>query len=67
MTFVKWGKTCQKAKYSKDIWKEPRQQKTGIGHSVIRGLGTAGQWSAWSSTVYFRGSQMCRHSIIVDS
>ena len=29
----------------------------GIGHSVIRGLDTAGQWSAASSAVYKRESQ----------
>jgi len=29
----------------------------GIGHSVIRGLVTAGQWSAVSSAVYKRESQ----------
>ena len=41
-------------------------QNRGIGHSVIRGLDTAGQWSSASSTVYYRGSQKRHHSKSVD-
>ena len=40
----------------------------GLGHSDIRGLVTAGQWSAVSPTLYLRGSQnkLCQHSPFVD-
>ena len=40
---------------------------SGIGHSVIRGLVTTGQWSSASSTARFRGSQMCHQEFVVDS
>lgn len=53
---------CQEAKcpfrshrqyfiFTEGIWKELWVSVPGIGHSDIRGLGTAGQWSAVSSTV----------------
>lgn len=39
----------------------------GLGHSVIRGLVTTGQWFSASTTVYPRGSpQGRRHSYFVD-
>ena len=42
-------------------------QISGIGHSVIRGLVTTGQWFSASTTVYPRGSpQGRRHSYFVD-
>jgi hypothetical protein len=40
--------------------------KSGLGHSDIRGLGTAGQWFAVGAALSFRGSHMCRHSITAD-
>ena len=41
----------------------------GIGHSVIRGLATSGQWSAAGSTVLKRESQylLCQHRGDVDN
>jgi hypothetical protein len=42
-------------------------QISGIGHSVIRGLNTTGQWFSASTTVYRRGSPQGRHhSYFVD-
>ena len=53
-----WARACEKS------WDD---QNSGIGHSVIRGLVTTGQWSARSSTVFSRGSRKCHHSQYVDS
>ncbi len=56
---------------AKDIWQELlTEQISGIGHSVIRGLITSGQWFAASSAVYGResplGSNRCQHRAHAD-
>ena len=60
--------TCQIVQNTKRHLKEAKtMQISGIGHSVIRGLGTTGQWFSASTTVYPRGSpQGRRHSYFVD-
>ena len=60
--------TCQIVQNTKWHLKRAKtMQISGIGHSVIRGLVTTGQWSARSSTVFSRGSRKCHHSQYVDS
>ena len=60
--------TCQIVQNTKRHLKRAKtMQISGIGHSVIRGLVTTGQWSARSSTVFSRGSRKCHHSQYVDS
>lgn len=60
--------TCQIVQNTKRHLKGAKtMQISGIGHSVIRGLGTTGQWFSASTTVYPRGSpQGRRHSYFVD-
>ena len=60
--------TCQIVQNAKRHLKGAKtMQISGIGHSVIRGLGTTGQWFSASTTVYPRGSpQGRRHSYFVD-
>lgn len=72
MTFFK-GKsqrkfTCQIVQNTKRHLKGAKTvQNSGIGHSVIRGLDTTGQWFSASTTVYSRGSPQGRHhSFVVD-
>lgn len=72
MTFFK-GKgqrnlTCQIVQNAKRHLKGAKTvQISGIGHSVIRGLVTTGQWFSASTTVYHRGSPRGRRqSFVVD-
>ena len=60
--------TCQIVQNTKRHLKRAKtMQISGIGHSVIRGLVTTGQWFSASTTVYPRGSpQGRRHSYFVD-
>ena len=60
--------TCQIVQNTKWHLKRAKtMQISGIGHSVIRGLVTTGQWFSASTTVYPRGSpQGRRHSYFVD-
>ena len=69
-----WNDFCQEANFlskanicARACEKSQDNQNSGIGHSVIRGLVTTGQWSARSSTVFSRGSRKCHHSQYVDS
>lgn len=59
------AENCRKC--SRAYGRNPDETDSGIGHSVIRGLDTTGQWSAASSTVLHRGSQKCHQRQIVDS
>ena len=60
--------TCQIVQNTRRHLKRAKtMQISGIGHSVIRGLVTTGQWFSASTTVYPRGSpQGRRHSYFVD-
>ena len=60
--------TCQIVQNTERHLKRAKtMQISGIGHSVIRGLVTTGQWFSASTTVYPRGSpQGRRHSYFVD-
>lgn len=60
--------TCQIVQNTKRHLKRAKtMQISGIGHSVIRGLVTTGQWFSASTTVYPRGlPQGRRHSYFVD-
>ena len=72
MTFFNWKSqrtfTCQIVQNAKRHLEGAKtMQISGIGHSVIRGLVTTGQWFSASTTVYPRGSpQGRRHSYFVD-
>ena len=53
--------TCQIVQNTKRHLKRAKtMQISGIGHSVIRGLVTTGQWFSASTTVYPRGSPQGR-------
>ena len=59
MTFVKWKNQSKGIVVPRTSEKSRDSQNSGIGHSVIRGLVTAGQWfrlelyclSAWITKV----------------
>ena len=60
-------KSCYEQNTKRHLKEAKTMQISGIGHSVIRGLGTTGQWFSASTTVYPRGSpQGRRHSYFVD-
>jgi len=59
MTFVKRQKARNRGHHSIKLSRRHHERVLvsvlGIGHSDIRGLATAGQWSAGSATVSKRG------------